>query len=49
VATLSAEDRERMRTAEKGEVTVAVVVTDEANAEPIHCTMIWAWTPKRRG
>jgi uncharacterized protein (TIGR00369 family) len=49
VATLSQEDRERMRTAEKGEVTVPVVVTDEANVEPIHCTMIWAWTPKRRG
>ncbi len=49
VATLSASDRERMRTEEKGEVTVPVVVTDSANVEPIHCTMIWAWTPKKRG
>ena len=47
-ATLSSEDRERMRTDEKGEVAVNVVVTDGANVEPIRCEMIWAWTGKRR-
>jgi uncharacterized protein (TIGR00369 family) len=48
VATLAPADRELMRSEEKGEVTVPVVVTDSANVEPIHCTMIWAWTPKQR-
>lgn len=48
IATLSDADRERMRTDEKGEVIVPVVVTDGANVEPIRCEMIWAWTGKRR-
>ncbi|AOE50416.1 DUF4442 domain-containing protein [Kangiella sediminilitoris] len=34
-------------TLEKGEVEVAVSVTDEEGKEPINCQMIWAWTPKR--
>lgn len=33
---------------EKGEVEVAVSVTDEEGKEPIECQMVWAWTPKRR-
>jgi uncharacterized protein (TIGR00369 family) len=48
VATLSDEERARMRSDEKGEVTVAVIVTDGANVEPIRCEMVWAWTGKRR-
>jgi len=48
VATLSDEERARMRSDEKGEVTVAVCVTDGANVEPIRCEMVWAWTGKRR-
>jgi hypothetical protein len=37
-----------MRDTEKGEVSVAVRLTDEAGVEPAEATMIWAWTPKRR-
>jgi acyl-coenzyme A thioesterase PaaI-like protein len=48
VATLTPEQIERMRTTEKGEVSVSVLVTDDAGIEPIVCEMIWAWTPKRR-
>ena len=48
VATLTPEQIERMRTTEKGEVSVSVLVTDDAGVEPIVCEMIWAWTPKRR-
>jgi acyl-coenzyme A thioesterase PaaI-like protein len=48
VATLTPEQIERMRTTDKGEVSVAVQVTDDAGIEPIVCEMIWAWTPKRR-
>ncbi len=32
---------------EKGEVRVAVAVTDSEGNTPIECEMIWAWTPKR--
>ncbi|RDX36309.1 DUF4442 domain-containing protein [Kangiella sp. HD9-110m-PIT-SAG07] len=35
-------------TLDKGEVEVAVSVTDEEGKEPISCQMVWAWTPKRR-
>jgi acyl-coenzyme A thioesterase PaaI-like protein len=48
VAMLTPEQIERMRTTEKGEVSVSVMVTDDANIEPIVCEMIWAWTPRRR-
>ncbi|WP_223669510.1 DUF4442 domain-containing protein [Kangiella shandongensis] len=34
-------------TLEKGEVEVAVSVTDDETKEPIACQMVWAWTPKR--
>jgi uncharacterized protein (TIGR00369 family) len=47
-ASLTPEQIERIRTVEKGEVIVAVKVTDEAGVEPVQCEMIWAWTPKRR-
>jgi hypothetical protein len=30
----------------KGEVRVAVTVTDEAGIEPIECEFVWAWVPK---
>jgi len=48
VATLSAEDIARIQTEEKGEVTVPVIITDEANVEPIKASMTWAWTAKKR-
>lgn len=47
-ATLTAEQRERMRTDPKGDVTVPVVVTDESGEQPIQCEMVWAWVPKKR-
>lgn len=48
VAEISAADRDRLRDSERGEVTPTIVVTDEAGEQPIKCTMIWAWTPKRK-
>ncbi|MBD3654691.1 DUF4442 domain-containing protein [Kangiella sp.] len=47
-AHLSEQQRQSILSEEKGEVKVAVSVMDEENKEPIECTMIWAWTPKRR-
>ena len=48
VATLKAEEVERIVATPKGEITVPVKVTDIEGNEPIHCEMVWAWTPKRR-
>jgi acyl-coenzyme A thioesterase PaaI-like protein len=48
VAELTEAQRAAMRDTEKGEVNVAVRVTDEAGIEPVEAIMIWAWTPKRR-
>ncbi|MDI1341243.1 DUF4442 domain-containing protein [Polaromonas sp.] len=45
VATLSDEQRAAMRASDKGEVTVAVTVTDEAGVEPVECEFVWAWIP----
>ena len=47
VATLTAEQRHLIKTEPKGEVLVPVVVTDESGEEPIQCTMLWAWVPKK--
>ena len=32
----------------RGEVTVAVTVTDESGNQPIECEFIWAWIPSVR-
>jgi acyl-coenzyme A thioesterase PaaI-like protein len=45
-ATLSEAQRELMQRETKGEVTVAVVVTDEAGVNPVECEFVWAWIPK---
>jgi len=45
VAVLSDAQRALMQQTDKGEVTVAVQVTDEAGAQPIECEFIWAWIP----
>lgn len=37
-----------MRSQDKGEVTVPVVITDESGQQPIQAEMIWAWVPKQR-
>lgn len=47
-AHLTDEQIESILTTEKGEVDVAVTVTDEEGKEPTEARMIWAWTPKRR-
>jgi acyl-coenzyme A thioesterase PaaI-like protein len=48
-ASLTAEQRERIRTQPKGDVPVAVTAVDGSGNQPIVCEMIWAWVPKNRG
>jgi acyl-coenzyme A thioesterase PaaI-like protein len=48
VASLNAEQIALARSQEKGDVLVAVTVTDESGNEPIQCEMVWAWVPKKR-
>ena len=45
VATLTDAQRELIRSTTKGEVTVAVIVTDESGNQPIECEFVWAWIP----
>ncbi|HSW12858.1 MAG TPA: DUF4442 domain-containing protein [Solimonas sp.] len=47
-ATLSAEQRERIRNEPKGDVLVPVKVIDESGEQPIECEMTWAWVPKQK-
>ena len=47
-AWLTLEQIEQIAAQEKGEVTVAVKITDAANQEPVLAEMVWAWTPKKR-
>jgi acyl-coenzyme A thioesterase PaaI-like protein len=48
VAELTEAQRAAIRDTPKGEVNVAVRLTDDAGIEPVEAVMIWAWTPKRR-
>ena len=48
VAVLTPEQIREIESTEKGETRVPVTVTDGEGKQPIECTMIWAWTPKRR-
>ena len=48
VAQLTAEQRQLMRTQDKGEVVVPVTVTDASGEEPIQCEFIWAWVPSAK-
>ena len=48
VATLTDEQRALMRASDKGEVKVAVTVTDEAGEQPVECEFVWAWVPAAR-
>lgn len=45
VATLSEEQRAAMQASDKGELTVAVTVTDETGVNPVECEFVWAWIP----
>ena len=47
-ARLSQEQIDLIRTTEKGETAVEVIVTDSESKEPVKMEMIWAWTPKKR-
>lgn len=46
VASLTAEQIAAFEQQEKGEVWVAVTVTDESGSAPIECAMLWAWISK---
>lgn len=48
VATLTDAQRELIGSSTKGEVSVAVTVTDESGNQPIECEFIWAWIPSQR-
>lgn len=47
VATLTDAQRAEMQAAEKGELEVAVTLTDDAGVEPLTAKMVWAWSKKR--
>lgn len=47
VATLTEDQIKHIQSEDKGEVVVPVVITDDANAEPIKANMTWAWITKR--
>ncbi|XXT24678.1 hotdog fold domain-containing protein [Sorangium sp. So ce429] len=48
VATLTPEQRRSLEDQPKGDVTVAVTVTDESGATPMECEFVWAWVTKGR-
>jgi acyl-coenzyme A thioesterase PaaI-like protein len=48
VATLTPEQREKIKTTERGELLVETHVTDESGEEPIQCEMLWAWVPRKK-
>lgn len=47
IATLSDEQIEQIRTIEKGNLIVPVVVTDESGEEVVIAEMSWAWVSKK--
>lgn len=47
-ASLTDEQFTMMQTQDKGEVKVAVKVTDATGIEPVECNMVWAWIPKQK-
>ncbi|MCW8107970.1 DUF4442 domain-containing protein [Alteromonas ponticola] len=47
VASLTNEQIELMQLEDKGELTVAVKVTDATGIEPVMCQMVWAWVPRK--
>jgi hypothetical protein len=48
VARLSDEQVALIRSAEKGEVEVAVTITDEDGEQPVAARYLWAWVPRTR-
>ncbi|WP_026317764.1 DUF4442 domain-containing protein [Algicola sagamiensis] len=47
-AQLTPEQIEQVTSQEKGDISVRVTVTDEADIQPVEITMEWAWIPKKR-
>ncbi|QOL26527.1 DUF4442 domain-containing protein [Thalassotalea sp. LPB0316] len=47
-ANLTDEQIQQIETQDKGDMLVAVTITDESGQQPIACFMEWAWVPKRR-
>jgi len=48
VAVLSPEQREAIRSTERGSVDVTIRATDASGEEPIECQAVWAWIPRTR-
>ena len=48
VATLTDEQKQKMRDEPKGEVAVHVEAEDAAGVRTVQCEMVWAWIPKKR-
>jgi len=47
-ATITQQQIEQLHREEKGDMVIAVVVTDDADIEPVECLMTWAWIPKKK-
>jgi len=47
VATLTEQQINHIREIEKGDVSVAVKITDETEEEVVVAEMIWAWVPRK--
>lgn len=47
VASLTAEQIAMLAQQDRGEVRVAVAVTDDSGQQPIACEMCWAWVSKK--
>ncbi|MDO6445025.1 DUF4442 domain-containing protein [Colwellia sp. 1_MG-2023] len=48
IAKISEAQRQTILQQEKGDMVIAVEITDESNEQPIVCKMDWAWVKKRR-
>lgn len=41
------EQIEKLRTTDRGEITLDVTITDETGGQPAICTAVWAWVPRK--
>lgn len=48
LATLTEQQINSLATEERGDIEVAVKIIDQSEQEPIDCTMVWAWLPKKK-
>lgn len=47
-ATLTSEQKQQLIAEEKGSIEIPVVIEDDSGQQPITCTLIWAWVPKKK-